>query len=59
MAWIIESVNGKPERVRRLPDIVGPIKPEFKPLPDMHQALLQESKRLNDEMRQCLMAAPI
>jgi hypothetical protein len=57
MAWIIEILNGKPERVRRLPEFCGPIKPEFKPLPDMHQALLQESKRLNDEMRHCLEAS--
>ena len=59
MAWIIEIVNGKPERVRELPELIGPFKPEFKTLYDPHQDLLQESKQLNDVMRAARLAALI
>ena len=57
MAWIIEFVDGKPVRGRKLPDFVGPIKPEFKTLYDPHQDLLQESKQLNDIMRASRLAS--
>lgn len=52
MASIIHIINGKPVAFPiNAPAFVGPIKPEFKVLPDMHQALLQESKELNDIAR--------
>ena len=59
MAWIIEMVNGKPERVKELPELIGAIKPEFKTESDYHQELLQESKRLNDIMHAATLAALI